>query len=50
LSYLKEVQRAVDYIEENLCNELSITEITKQVNFSMYHFIEFFNPLLINFS
>ncbi len=46
LSYLKEVQRAVDYIEKNLCNELSITEISKQVNFSMYHFHRIFQSFV----
>jgi AraC family transcriptional regulator len=46
LSYLKQIQRAVDYIEENLSNELSITEISQQVNFSMYHFHRIFQSFV----
>jgi AraC family transcriptional regulator len=38
MDHLKQIQRAVDYIEENLRDELPFWDIAKRAGYSMWHF------------
>lgn len=46
LSYLNEIQKAVDYIENNLRSDLTIAEVAHQVNFSAHHFHRIFKTFV----
>lgn len=46
MSTIELLQKAVDYIEENLKAELSISEIAKIVGFSNYHFCHLFSDIV----
>lgn len=43
--WVKSIQTALDYMEEHLLEELSIEEIAKQANFSVFHFQRTFNVM-----
>jgi AraC family transcriptional regulator len=43
MSYVVRIQNAIDYIEENLLEELQLIHIAKQANFSPYHFHRIFS-------
>ncbi len=43
--WLESLQRAIDYIEENLLEIISIERIAKQANFSVFHFQRMFTLL-----
>ena len=38
MTHTKEIQAAIDYIEMNLCEELTLDEISKTVGFSKFYF------------
>ncbi|HWS28566.1 MAG TPA: AraC family transcriptional regulator, partial [Clostridia bacterium] len=38
MTHTKEIQAAIDYIEMNLCEELTLDEISKVVGFSKFYF------------
>ncbi len=40
------IQRSVDYVEENIKEELSIEELAKVSYLSVYYFLIFFNRLV----
>lgn len=43
MTFLDQIQNAIDYIEEHLHDSLSLDEIAKQANFSRWHFQIVFN-------
>ena len=45
MEWINSLQRAIDYIEENLTENLTIADIAKQANVSMYHFQRIFTIL-----
>ncbi|OEH94238.1 AraC family transcriptional regulator [Bacillus solimangrovi] len=45
MSWITSLQKAIDYIEEHLLDELDIATISKQANSSMYHFQRTFSLL-----
>ncbi len=45
MDYYERINRAVDFIEENLTNELSIALIAEKACFSKYHFIRVFSAI-----
>jgi AraC family transcriptional regulator len=46
VEYLKKVQTAIDFIEDNLHNELTLNEIAYKVHFSMHHFHRIFHSFV----
>lgn len=46
MSIIELLQKAIDYIEENLKTELSISEVAKRVGFSNYHFCHLFSDVV----
>ena len=42
MEWIQTLQRAIDYIEENLTENITIADIAKQANVSMYHFQRIF--------
>ncbi|MEH7511859.1 AraC family transcriptional regulator [Gottfriedia acidiceleris] len=45
MAWIESLQKAIDYIEDNLLNELTIEEISKQANSSVFHFQRTFSIL-----
>ncbi len=45
MDYYERISRAVNFIEENLKNELSLDLIAEQAHFSKYHFIRVFSAI-----
>ncbi|WP_152654942.1 AraC family transcriptional regulator [Oceanobacillus sp. CFH 90083] len=45
MMWVKSIQSALNYMEEKLLEELSIEEIAKQANFSVFHFQRTFNVM-----
>ena len=36
--WVQNIQRAIDYIEENLCDDISIEDVAKEAYSSTFHF------------
>ncbi|MFF2875419.1 GyrI-like domain-containing protein [Gottfriedia sp. NPDC057991] len=45
MAWIESLQKAIDYIEDNLLNDLTIEEISKQANSSVFHFQRTFSIL-----
>ncbi|PEJ52112.1 AraC family transcriptional regulator [Bacillus sp. AFS002410] len=45
MAWVESLQKAIDYIEDNLLHELTIEEISKQANSSVFHFQRTFSIL-----
>jgi AraC family transcriptional regulator len=44
--YIARINRVIDYIENNLSNELSLEELASYANFSKYHFHRIFSAVI----
>src|SRR4030042_3890083 len=42
LDYITKIQRSIDYIEDNITNDLKLNEIAKEACFSLFHFHRIF--------
>ncbi|MFZ5354256.1 MAG: AraC family transcriptional regulator [Bacillota bacterium] len=46
MNHMVSIQKAIDYIEENITEELTLENIASQANFSMYHFHRIFSVVV----
>ena len=46
MSYITSIQRAIDYIEENMTNEISIEKVASEASYSFYHFHRIFTSIM----
>jgi AraC family transcriptional regulator len=46
MSYLKSIQKAIDFIEENLLNDITIEQIASKASYSPYHFHRIFSSVM----
>ncbi|MFP4021703.1 MAG: helix-turn-helix domain-containing protein, partial [Halanaerobium sp.] len=45
MEYIKSLNKSIDYLEENICEELEVEEIAKIACLSKFHFQRMFNIL-----
>jgi AraC family transcriptional regulator len=45
MDYIEHISKAVEYIEQNLINEIDITECAKACGYSVYHFLRVFKEI-----
>lgn len=46
MNYFLEIQRAIDFIESNLTEDVTLSDVTQTTNFSMYHFHRIFQAMV----
>ena len=46
MSYILDIQKAIDYIEENLDKEINYENVAKQIGMSSYYFHRMFSAII----
>ena len=46
MSYIYDIQKAIDYIEENLDKEINYENVAKQIGMSSYYFHRMFSAIV----
>ena len=50
MDYKKHIEIAINYIEENLQNNINIADCAKTCGYSVYHFLRIFKQIKMNIS
>ena len=46
MNYISDIQKAIDYIEENLEEEINYENVSKQIRMSSYYFHRIFSAIV----